>query len=280
MFSSINFVKTPVFLKALFFFILENFRSLTYDGNLISETDGAGNPLRDYVYLNGEPAAMKLYGDQSVWYYFLNDHLGTPQKIVNASGTLVWEPGYMPFGEARVLVADVENNLRFPGQYYDSETGLHYNYHRYYDPDSGRYLTPDPIGLAGGMNLYIYVDGNPVNWADKYGLQPHANFIKQVAKYTEKGLKSAIKKLRKNIVEHEATLADPAQKLAIKHHEHELRIFREKLKIVEDEIAKRGLLNVGGIGMFAEAISEEDADEATSSWFDWIDPNLGVGCAY
>ncbi|MEZ4527769.1 MAG: RHS repeat-associated core domain-containing protein [Desulfobacterales bacterium] len=91
---------------------------------------------------------------------------------MNASGILVWEAGYMPFGEARVLVSDVENNLRFPGQYFDSETGFHYNWHRYYDPDTGRYLTPDPIGLEGGINLYAYVDGNPVNWADPEGLQP------------------------------------------------------------------------------------------------------------
>ncbi|MEZ4527771.1 MAG: RHS repeat-associated core domain-containing protein [Desulfobacterales bacterium] len=141
-----------------------------YDGNLISETDGEGSPLRDYVYLYGQPVAMKLYGEQAGWYYFLNDHLGTPQKVVNASGAVVWEAGYMPFGEARVLVADVVNNLRFPSQYFDAETGLHYNWHRYYDPDTGRYLTPAPIGLEGGMNLYAYVDGNPVNWVDPYGL--------------------------------------------------------------------------------------------------------------
>ena len=102
-----------------------------YDGNLISETDGAGNPLRDYVYLKGEPAAMKLYGNGAGWYFFLNDHLGTPQKVVNASGAVVWEAGYMPFGEARVLVTDIVNNLRFPGQYFDAETGFHYNRHRY-----------------------------------------------------------------------------------------------------------------------------------------------------
>jgi RHS repeat-associated protein len=84
---------------------------------------------------------------------------------------VVWEAGYTPFGKAGIFTADIENNLRFPGQYYDKETGLHYNYHRYYDPDTGRYLTPDPIGLKGGINLYAYVDGNPVNWIDPLGLE-------------------------------------------------------------------------------------------------------------
>ncbi len=103
-------------------------------GQLICETDGSGNAIRDYVYLNGEPVAMQLYGDDAGWYYFLNDHLGTPQKVVDTSGSVVWEAGYLPFGEARVLVAGIENNLRFPEQYFDAETGLHYNWHRYYDP--------------------------------------------------------------------------------------------------------------------------------------------------
>jgi RHS repeat-associated protein len=95
--------------------------------------------------------------------------------MTDASGTVVWEAGYMPFGEARVLVADIVNNLRFPGQYFDAETGFHYNRHRYYDPDTGRYLTPDPIGLEGGLNLYVYVDGNPVNWVDPEGLNAVAD---------------------------------------------------------------------------------------------------------
>lgn len=61
-------------------------------------------------------------------------------------------------------------NLRFPGQYYDQETGLFYNYFRDYDPQTGRYIESDPIGLRAGINTYGYVGGNPVNWVDPYGL--------------------------------------------------------------------------------------------------------------
>jgi uncharacterized protein RhaS with RHS repeats len=93
------------------------------NGLLISETDGNGNPRRDYVYLNGEPVAMKVYGGSAGWYWFVNDHLGTPQKMVDESGNVVWAAAYAPFGEARVYVDEVTNNLRFPGQYYDVETG-------------------------------------------------------------------------------------------------------------------------------------------------------------
>jgi RHS repeat-associated protein len=90
--------------------------------------------------------------------------------MTDSSGTVVWSADYLPFGQAYVTVETVENNLRFAGQYYDSETGLHYNYHRYYDPSLGRYLRADPVGLAGGMNLYTYVASNPINRLDPKGL--------------------------------------------------------------------------------------------------------------
>ena len=103
-------------------------------------------------------------------YYYVNDHLGTPQKIMDQSGAVVWSGDYQPFGKVNASVADLGNNFRFPGQYFDQETGLHNNWHRFYDPRTGRYLTPDPIGLAGGINLYSYARNNPTSWVDPYGL--------------------------------------------------------------------------------------------------------------
>lgn len=77
-----------------------------------------------------------------------------------------------PFGEAEVVINEVKNNSRFPGQYFDEETELHYNYFRDYDPSLGRYLQSDPIGLAGGINIYVYGKNNPVVLFDLYGLFP------------------------------------------------------------------------------------------------------------
>ena len=141
-------------------------------GNLIAETSAGGTLSRDVVYLNGERVAMKLYDSQDGWYFFINDHLGTPQKIVNASGEVVWAGFYQPFGKSWAYPATITNNFRFPGQYYDAETGLYYNWNRYYDPDTGRYLTPDPIGLEAGINLYAYAAGSPVNLIDPDGRNP------------------------------------------------------------------------------------------------------------
>ena len=91
--------------------------------------------------------------------------------MTDSTNTVVWEGYYKPFGEVDVNPnSSVVNNFRFAGQYYDEETGFHYNYHRYYDPKTGRYLTPDPVAVLGGINLFLYADDNPVNIMDPYGL--------------------------------------------------------------------------------------------------------------
>ena len=143
------------------------------DSRLIAETLSDGTPVRDYFYLDNEPLAVREYRIQENpgLYYFINDRLGAPIQLITPTGTVVWQAAYFPYGEAEVQVNTISNNLRFPGQYYDVETELHYNWNRYYDPMSGRYISPDPIGLEGGLNLYAYVGGNPVNWVDREGLK-------------------------------------------------------------------------------------------------------------
>ena len=86
----------------------------------------------------------------------------------------------MPFGGTTLAAANSVNSpFRLPGQTFDDETGLHYNYYRYYDPNTGRYLRPDPIGLQGGVNLYQYAGSNPVNMIDIWGLDTWAGLVIQ-----------------------------------------------------------------------------------------------------
>ncbi|MGE1156580.1 RNase A-like domain-containing protein, partial [Pseudomonas kitaguniensis] len=129
---------------------------------------------RSYIY---EPdsfrplALLEGFGpSESKAFHYQLDHLGTPQELTAPDGEIVWCAHYRAYGQvARLDINKVDNPLRFQGQYFDQESGLHYNHHRYYNPDSGRYLTPDPVKLAGGINAYQYVP-NPTGWVDPLGL--------------------------------------------------------------------------------------------------------------
>jgi RHS repeat-associated protein len=90
--------------------------------------------------------------------------------MTDGTGAVVWSADYKPFGEATITVSTITNNLRFPGQHFDRETGLHYNYYRDYNPSTGRFIERDPIGLKGGINLYRYVKNNPLKYKDPRGL--------------------------------------------------------------------------------------------------------------
>ncbi len=118
---------------------------------------------------------------QAAMYYFHTDHLGTPQVVTDKDQTVVWQGEYSPFGEVTETTRAVEQNLRFPGQYFDAETKLHYNYFRDYDPESGRYVQSDPIGLIGGLNTYSYVGNNSLIYADPYGLFDVKKFFAKTA---------------------------------------------------------------------------------------------------
>ena len=139
-------------------------------GHLLAENDGMGTPIREYIWLDDLPVAMIDHtGASPVTYYIHTDQLGRPQKMTDASANLVWDAIFQPFGEVYAVSGSASNFLMFPGQFYDGETQLSQNWHRDYDPTIGRYIQSDPIGLAGGINTYSYVGGNPLTRIDPTG---------------------------------------------------------------------------------------------------------------
>jgi RHS repeat-associated protein len=126
-----------------------------------------GTTIRRYFYDGLTPILMEEGGQT---YQFQTDHLATPRQMTDTLGNVVWTARLDAYGKVTTETGTVVNNLRFPGQYHDRETGLYYNLHRYYSPELGRYITSDPIGLQGGLNTYAYVGGDPVNTVDPMGL--------------------------------------------------------------------------------------------------------------
>jgi RHS repeat-associated protein len=155
-------------------------------GRLLGEYDGAGKAIQETVYLGDVPVAVLkpaaattgTKGSSTVGiYYAYADHLMTPRVLTRASDNkIVWRwDGADPFGldqpdENPGRLGLFTYNPRFPGQLFDKESNNHYNYFRDYDPQAGRYVESDPIGLIGGINTYSYVGGNPQSQIDPFGL--------------------------------------------------------------------------------------------------------------
>lgn len=152
-------------------------QSATY----LYETNSAIPLARVDAAVGGQDESGSAAG-QAAPYYFHCDVSGMPEEMTSMSGELVWSAQYEVWGntvlerwapEPAATSGPVESplpqNLRFQGQYLDRESGLHYNTFRYYDPDIGRFISPDPIGIAGGTNLYQYAP-NPMGWIDPFGL--------------------------------------------------------------------------------------------------------------
>ena len=147
-------------------------------GELLGEYDASGKRLKEYVYHyqnNLAELIAQIEADGSVLYIH-TDHLATPRLATDQNKSIVWRWVSDGFGEGMANEdADGNGDLtivnhRFPGQYYDQESGLSYNYFRDYDPATGRYVQSDPIGLAGGLNTYAYVRNNPLKYIDPFGL--------------------------------------------------------------------------------------------------------------
>lgn len=162
------------------------------DGQLLGETrySAAGVKLSSqyYFWLDNQAIggiAVRYNSQGTVTsntpFYLHSDHLDTPRLATNQAGQEIWRWKSDAFGLGNaVSAADsgiYQINLRFPGQYFDSESGLHYNYFRDYDPQTGRYVQSDPIGLNGGTNTYAYTTGNPLRYADPKGLETTVIYV-------------------------------------------------------------------------------------------------------
>jgi len=150
-------------------------------GHLLGEYNQSGQAICEYVWLGDTPVAMVLpdpvnaTGAPQV-FYIHTDHLDTPRLVLDRQGHKRWRWLAEPFGTTAPEtnpegLGDFAQNLRFPGQYADSESGLFYNYHRFDDPTLNRYTTSDPIGLEGGINTYVYSNNEPTSSFDVLGLK-------------------------------------------------------------------------------------------------------------
>jgi len=148
------------------------------EGHIIAEADGAtGATLREYIWLaanDNEPTELPLaivddIATTPVLLMVHTDHLARPIRLTDASRLTVWQASFTPWGQPQSISGTQALNLRFPGQYFQIETGLHYNWHRHYDPMTGRYTQPDPLRFVDGPSIYAYAKSSPLINVDPDG---------------------------------------------------------------------------------------------------------------
>jgi RHS repeat-associated protein len=149
-------------------------------GQLIVEATDTGAMLREYVWIDDMPLAVFADLDTASpqLYYVHPDHLNRPLRMTDGAQAVVWDTVYKPFGEVHSITGSATLNLRFPGQYFLIESGLHYNWHRHYDPTLGRYTRPDPMEFVDGSSLYAYALSAPTMEVDQEGLSSFREILR------------------------------------------------------------------------------------------------------
>jgi RHS repeat-associated protein len=143
-----------------------------HDGDdLLAEEDQLWN-VTEYAHYPGVDQPHSFRRNLAATYYYLTDHPGSVVAVVDGAGAVVGQYKYAPFGTRQSYAGSVASAFQFGARELDEETGLYYNRARYYDPRLGRFVSEDPIGLAGGINLYAYAGNDPVNNTDPFGLDP------------------------------------------------------------------------------------------------------------
>ncbi|MBL4786025.1 MAG: hypothetical protein JKY49_11425 [Cohaesibacteraceae bacterium] len=157
------------------------------NGNLIAEADASGTIVREYIWLEhatggeqtGAATPIAIHADMDTASPILNyvhaDHLDRPIMMTDDNQAITWQATYLPFGEVQSVTGTAANDNRFPGQYYQLESGLNYNWHRQYDPSLARYIQADPLGLVDGTSRYAYVNSDPLQMVDPKGLNRARN---------------------------------------------------------------------------------------------------------
>ena len=155
--------------------------------HIIAEVDGSTAPqtLREYIWLDDQPIAVvsNVNTASPQLLYVHADHLNRPVMMTDQSRAKIWEASYKPFGEVQSVTGLNDKTQRFPGQWYQIETGLTYNWHRHYDGTIGRYLQADPLGLEAGKSLYGYANQSPLTTVNPDGKNPIAIPLAVCARY-------------------------------------------------------------------------------------------------
>jgi RHS repeat-associated protein len=186
-----------------------------------------------------------------VLHYHCN-HIGTPQALIDQSGKIVWQAELDPWGNTRSEYnpRNIQQPIRMQGQQWDEETGLHYNRFRYYDPSLGQYVTQDPIGILGGVNLSAYANQNPNLYTDSIGLAPKLN--KDQCASLKKKIQNTKIQINERIIDildnpnkspplpyYPKNPGDP-QRTSVQGHEDKIQELKDELKDKEDKYKEGG----------------------------------------